>query len=98
MKSKRAPWNHNYAYYRWVSEKVGKRKHILDVGCGDGTLALHLRTTDNDILGIDQSASSIEKANRKNVYDNVTFTQTTFEDFRANDKRFDAVIQIRTAL
>jgi len=50
MKSKETSWNHNYAYNRWISEKIGKRNNILDVGCGDGTLALYLRTTDNKIL------------------------------------------------
>jgi len=62
MKNKKAPWNHNYAYHRWISSTVGKRNRILDVGCGDGTLALYLRTPDNDILGIDISDSSIQKA------------------------------------
>lgn len=85
-------WNHNYAYNRWVAKKVGKRKSILDVGCGNGTLALFLRSIDNDILGIDVSASSIQKANMQNIYGNVGFVQTTFEDFNANEKRFDAVI------
>ena len=92
MKPEKAPWNHNYAYNRWVSAKVGHRKRILDVGCGDGTLALYLRTSYNDILGIDRSASSIQTANTKNAYDNTAFIQTTFEEFQANGKRFDAVI------
>ena len=92
MKDEKAPWNHNYAYHRWVAEKIGNRNRILDVGCGDGTLALYLRTPDNEILGIDISDSSIQKANRKNEYDNVQFAQTTFESFQANGKKFDAII------
>ena len=92
MKDEKAPWNHNYAYHRWVAEKIGNRNRILDVGCGDGTLALYLRTPDNEILGIDISDSSIQKANRKNEYDNVQFVQTTFESFQANGKKFDAII------
>ena len=71
---------------------VGKRTHILDVGCGDGTLSLYLRTPDNDILGIDISESSIQKANKKNKYNNVKFIQIPFERFHANGKRFDAII------
>ncbi len=92
MKKQATPWNHNYAYNCWVSKKVGKRKHILDVGCGDGTLALYLRTSDNEVLGIDISDSSIQKANKKNTYDNVDFIQTTFENFLAENKKFDAVV------
>ena len=92
MKDEKTPWNHNYTYHRWVAEKIGNRNRILDVGCGDGTLALYLRTPDNEILGIDISDSSIQKANRKNEYDNVTFLQTTFESFQANGQKFDAII------
>ncbi len=92
MKKKETSWNHNYAYNRWISKKIGKRNSILDVGCGDGTLALYLRTTDNKILGIDISDSSIQNANRKNVYSNVSFLQTAFEDFQANNGNFDAIV------
>jgi len=92
MTNEKAFWNHNYAYNRWVSEKIGKRNSILDVGCGDGTLARYLRTTDNKILGIDISASSIQKANRNNSYSNVSFIRTTFEDFQATGERFDAIV------
>lgn len=92
MKSKTSPWNHNYAYNRWVSKMIGKRNSILDVGCGDGTLALYLRTDDNNILGIDISDHSIQKANQRNSYSNVSFVRTTFEDFQANNKYFDAIV------
>jgi len=92
MKKQKNSWNHNYAYNRWVSKKIGKRNSILDVGCGEGTLALYLRTDDNDILGIDISDSSIQKANKKNLYSNVSFVLTTFEEFQANNERFDAIV------
>ncbi|MBQ3590439.1 MAG: class I SAM-dependent methyltransferase [Clostridia bacterium] len=92
MEDKKVPWNHNYAYNNWISNKVGKRKKILDVGCGNGTLAMTLRTPENHILGIDPSDSSIQKANDQNPYDNVQFQQTTFEAFEANDEKFDAIV------
>ena len=92
MKKKKASWNHNYAYNRWVSKKIGKRNSILDVGCGDGTLALHLRTRDNKIVGLDISDSSIQKANKKNVYSNVSFIRTAFEGFQVNNGSFDAIV------
>jgi len=92
MQSGKTSWNHNYAYNSWVSKKVGKRISILDVGCGDGTLAQYLRTADNNILGIDISDSAIQKANKKNSYSNVSFLQTTFEDFQENNKKFDAIV------
>lgn len=92
MQSGNVSWNHNYAYNRWVSKMIGKRNSILDVGCGDGTLALYLRTDDNDILGIDISDASIQKANQKNTYSNVSFVRTTFEDFQTNNRHFDAIV------
>lgn len=92
MKKKKTSWNHNYAYNSWVSKKIGKRNCILDVGCGDGTLALYLRTTENKIVGIDISDSSVQKANKKNVYSNVSFIRTAFEDFQANNESFDAIV------
>lgn len=92
MNDQKTLWNHNYAYNRWVAKKIGKRKNILDVGCGDGTLALYLRTTDNKILGIDISDTSIQKANKRNSYSNVSFIRTTFEDFQANNESFDAIV------
>ena len=92
MKDNKAPWNHNYAYNGWISKTVGKRNKILDIGCGNGTLSMILRTPENHILGIDPSYSSIQKANDHNVYDNVKFVQTTFEDFDANGEKFDAIV------
>ena len=92
MKDKKAPWNHNFAYNDWISKIVGKRNKILDIGCGNGTLSMLLRTPENHILGIDPSYSSIQKANNQNVYDNVKFVQTTFEDFDANGDTFDAIV------
>lgn len=92
MKTKATSWNHNYAYNRWVAKKIGNRSNILDVGCGDGTLALYLRTSDNKVLGIDISDFSIQKANKKNLYSNVSFSKIAFEDFKSNSERFDAIV------
>jgi 2-polyprenyl-3-methyl-5-hydroxy-6-metoxy-1,4-benzoquinol methylase len=86
------PWNHNYAYNRWISNQIGSRKRILDIGCGNGTLALFLRNDDNYVLGIDPSERSVHRANEKNMHSNAAFAMTTFEDFQPNGQSFDAVI------
>lgn len=92
MKNSKTPWNHNFAYHGWISKIVGKRNRILDVGCGDGTLAQFLRTPDNHILGIDPSYSSIQRAKEQNEYQNVDYIQMSFEDFNVENTKFDAII------
>lgn len=92
MQNEKTPWNHNYAYNSWIAEKVGNRKRILDVGCGNGTLALFLRTADNYVLGIDPSAPAVQRAKEANIYGNVNFVQTDFEGFEAGGEKFDAII------
>ena len=92
MKKNKPLWNHNYAYHGWIAGIVGTRKHILDVGCGNGMLAMFLRKEDNEILGIDPSGPSVQSARERNTYRNVSFQQTAFEDFDASDRKFDAVI------
>lgn len=90
MKNK-LPWNHNFAYNKWIKNTLGDRKNILDVGCGNGILSIFLRNDNNLIVGIDPSDSSIKTANVQNEYDNVNFIQITFEGFEVKQK-FDAVI------
>ena len=92
MKNKQTPCNHNFAYNGWIAKVIGKRNRILDVGCGDGTLAQFLRTPDNHILGIDPSPSSIQKAKERNEYQNIDFIQESFENFNVENTKFDAII------
>lgn len=40
---------------------------ILDLGCGDGTLALDMRNVGVDVTGIDSSASMVRSAQRKGI-------------------------------
>ena len=89
---RKPPWNHNYVYSKWISNQIGSRRRILDVGCGNGTLALFLRNDDNYVLGIDSSERSVCKANDRNLYRNTVFITTTFEAFQPHGQSFDAVI------
>ena len=59
----------------------GLKHKILDVGCGDGTLALYLANDTNEILGIDPFENSIIKANNRNTFSNVKFIISKFEDY-----------------
>lgn len=47
-------WNHNTDLYPRVAELLEGRKVVLDVGCGDGTLARFLASRGHQVLGIDR--------------------------------------------
>ena len=53
----------------WLQPKAGE--HILDVGCGTGTLANEIAGFGAEVTGIDASSDMIEKA--KAVYPNIEF-------------------------
>lgn len=41
-------WNHNTNYYPRIAELVADHRVVLDVGCGEGTLARYLATGDTE--------------------------------------------------
>jgi 2-polyprenyl-3-methyl-5-hydroxy-6-metoxy-1,4-benzoquinol methylase len=86
-------WNHNSAYYPWVKKKVAGCRTVLDVGCGDGSLALFLDDGTKRIVGIDPDNHSIEKACSAENRGTVEFSNCSFEDFTPN-KTFDAIVFI----
>ncbi len=86
-------WNHNSAYYPWVQKKTASCRTILDVGCGDGSLALFLNDGTKRIVGIDTDNHCIEKAQSVPNDGFVRFTRCSFEDFMP-DKAFDAIVFI----
>src|SRR5579863_3769934 len=71
-------------------------RRILDVGCGDGDLALELRRRGAIVTGIDTSADMIEaakvRAARENV--NVEFQVGSAESIPFAAERFDAVVAV----
>ncbi len=88
-------WNHNFVYYKWVKKQVKDKEKILDVGCGNGELAVYLAKDNNCIVGIDPYNSCIERAQKmtKN-YNNISFEVSSFEDFDSSSDSFDAVVFI----
>ncbi|SER85888.1 Methyltransferase domain-containing protein [Propionibacterium cyclohexanicum] len=67
-----AQWNHNSHYYPRIAELLDGRHLVLDVGCGDGSLARFLATgqvdaTDREIDGAQPAQSSPEGTARHEV-------------------------------
>ena len=86
-------WNHNAAYHPWVLEKTRRCHRVLDVGCGNGELALTLALDGHSVVGLDPSDECIvearAKANRNS--ENVRFACASFENFEAVEP-FDAIL------
>ena len=64
---------------------------ILDVGCGDGSLAFFLDDGTKGIVGIDPDHHCIERASSVNDSGNLQFRCCGFENFTP-DMRFDAIV------
>ncbi|MBN9385224.1 MAG: methyltransferase domain-containing protein [Chitinophagaceae bacterium] len=65
---------------------------ILDVGCGNGVISRHLGRLGFQVLGIDVSEKTIEKARSVTSLPNVVFQQKSAEELVASGERYDAVI------
>jgi ubiquinone/menaquinone biosynthesis C-methylase UbiE len=68
---------------------------VLEIGCGTGSTAIAHAPYVKHILAIDTSSKMIEIARGKaeaGKVENVTFRQSTIEDFHAPDRSFDAVL------
>lgn len=50
-------WNRNTRHYPRVADELAGHEVILDVGCGEGTLARHLAGLGHQVIGIDRDAS-----------------------------------------
>jgi 2-polyprenyl-3-methyl-5-hydroxy-6-metoxy-1,4-benzoquinol methylase len=65
---------------------------ILDVGCGNGVISRHLGRLGFQMLGIDVSDKTIEKARAATSLPNVVFQTKSAEELVASGERYDAVI------
>ena len=84
-------WSHNSAYYPWVLAKTRGGQRVLDVGCGNGELALMLGRGGRSVVGIDPSKECIAEARVRAGGERVRFACASFDDYDA-DGRFDAIV------
>lgn len=47
-------WNHNTRHYPQIADLVEGRQVILDIGCGEGTLARYLASGGHQVIGLDR--------------------------------------------
>ncbi len=69
----------------------GKKLNVLDVGCGNGNISRYMGAKGHNVLGIDISQSTIEKAQMLTTMQNVSFKNIAIEDLIANSE-FDIII------
>ena len=78
----------------YVADYFVKDAHVLDVGCGPGTITLDIaqRVTPGRVVGIDASVEVIEEARRDaGVVDNLEFDSGDVYNLQFDDDEFDVV-------
>jgi 2-polyprenyl-3-methyl-5-hydroxy-6-metoxy-1,4-benzoquinol methylase len=90
--------------YQFVKEALpSSAQRILEVGCGDGYLALELARDGYDVTGIDKSEEIIRVAERTRAahadtagFGKLTYYCVDVNSWQAAEERFDAVVMTRT--
>ena len=83
-------FNINYARTMWVYDNVRRSSRVLDLGCGEGVLAL-LKRKDIHLTGVDLSPQLIEAA-RHNGYDHTLIADLA--NLPLPDESFDYVVSL----
>lgn len=65
---------------------------ILDIGCGNGNISIHLGSLGHNVLGIDISEKTIAKARSNNKFPNVKFEVVSAEELQASGPQYDVII------
>jgi SAM-dependent methyltransferase len=91
--NQRHPWSHNDHYGPWVARRVAASgaRHVLDVGCGTGNLAVLLRRRAATVTGLEPDPGAARAAAERFADDPaVTIVGTDFAG-RDRQRRWDAV-------
>ena len=84
-------WNEHLARYAFAA-RLGRKKRILDAGCGAGYGSAELSRVANRVVGVDLSAEAIEFATRNYVQSNLRFLRATCTALPFADRSFDLVV------
>lgn len=75
-----------------VKKRVGENGRVLDVGCGNGIISMHLGQQGFNVTGIDVSEKTIQTARQNNPFPNVTFRVQSAEELMASGALFDVIV------
>jgi SAM-dependent methyltransferase len=88
-------WNHNVAYHSVVLDALPTPLgSVLDVGCGEGTLARQLAPRAAEVTGIDLHEPSIARARAWTSATNVRFVLGDVLEHPAPISGYDAVVSV----
>jgi len=75
-----------------LKESIPEKGNILDVGCGNGNISIHLGSKGYSVLGVDISEKAINTAKQTNSHSNVSFKAIAAEELVATGISYDAII------
>ena len=91
-------WNSNIHYHPFVLKNLPRNcRHILDIGCGKGSLCRKMIHHSQNITGIDLSQKMIEKARgHSGTAPKIKFKQADYLNLNFPEKSIDAIVSVAT--
>lgn len=78
-------------YHDFFINNIDPNETVLDIGCGNGSLAKDVASHAKSVLGVDIDKNLVEKAKRKNSAPNLTYRALDATKDLSNEK-FDVII------
>lgn len=85
------PKHHLMRYYEFFLNHIGTESNVLDIGCGNGFVALQIASKAKSVTGIDTDLANINQAKKQHSGKNIHYIlgDATHYDFQ---ERYDAVV------
>jgi 2-polyprenyl-3-methyl-5-hydroxy-6-metoxy-1,4-benzoquinol methylase len=88
-------WNHNIHYHSVVLEALPPGcERVLDVGCGEGLLALAMSRQVGHVTAIDQHAPTLDLARQHAAAENIDYVLGDFLTHPFEPASFDGVVSV----
>lgn len=78
-------------YHEFFTNNISSSDRVLDIGCGNGSLAKDIAGKAKTVLGVDIDPNLIEKAKRKNPAPNLEYRALDATKDLSNEK-FDVIV------